>query len=492
MANDVTTTRPEYDKANAWRWPMVRDICAGSEAVKARGDAYLPRPNATDQSAENLARYTSYLARAVFYNATGRTRDGLIGAVYRLDPSLTVPTGMDYIKKDIDGAGNSIYQQSQAVLGDVLETGRAFLLTDYPSVSGSTSRLDQQSGGIRATVTSYPAESVINWRTERVGAEHLLSLVVLKEHHEEPDGYGMKCVDQYRVLSLGIPLEEADNPDAALRYHVEVIRQTADNKAWETVEDYWPTNSAGQPWDRITGTFVGAQNNDSSIDSAPLYDLAELNLGHYRNSADYEDAAFLCGQPQPWMSGLDEAWRDHMEEQGIYLGSRAPWLLPQNAACGVWQAQPNSMVKEAMDAKEAQMVALGARLIERGSANKTATQADAENAAEHSVLSLVAANVSEAYNVALGFMAQYNGTNGTIEFRLNQDFVEAALDAQMLTALVSAWQAGALAQPDLFALLRKFGLVKPEKTDQEILDELEAAPAGLNLDNANGNVATTG
>lgn len=82
---DVEFTRPDYDAALS-RWKLVRDVCRGSETIKREGDAYLPRPNPTDDSDDNKARFVSYLARAVFYNATGRTRNSLVGAVYRTCP----------------------------------------------------------------------------------------------------------------------------------------------------------------------------------------------------------------------------------------------------------------------------------------------------------------------------------------------------------------------------------------------------------------------
>ncbi|MGC1329211.1 MAG: hypothetical protein WA878_03355, partial [Pseudomonas sp.] len=87
---DVTFTRPEYDAAQ-YRWRLVRDVCKGSEIVKHHGDVYLPRPNPHDKSEENRARYESYKKRAVFYNATGRTKNSLVGAVFRSWPTLTVP-----------------------------------------------------------------------------------------------------------------------------------------------------------------------------------------------------------------------------------------------------------------------------------------------------------------------------------------------------------------------------------------------------------------
>ena len=48
------------------------------------------------------------------------------------------------------------------------------------------------------------AEDIINWRIEKVGANHVLSLVVLKECAQQvtEDGFGTQEVDQYRVLRL--------------------------------------------------------------------------------------------------------------------------------------------------------------------------------------------------------------------------------------------------------------------------------------------------
>ena len=323
---DVTFTRSEYTAAK-YRWRLVRDVCKGSETVKAAGDYYLPRPNASDKSQDNKDRYDAYKKRAVFYNATGRTKHSLVGAVFRTWPTLTVPGALDYVTKDIDGQGVSVYQQSQSVIGHLLEVGRHGLLVDYAAVeAGTVSKADEQAGRARANVASYPAESIINWKTRQVGGQHLLSLVVLREKVDvdTDDGFGSEQVVQYRVLRLDVS-----------GVYTQEVWEEGSSKTEMTIAPFTPLNGAGQPWRVIPFQFLGSENNDTSIDDSPLYDMAEVNIGHYRNSADYEEAAYLVGQPQPWMSGLDEQWRDHLEKAGIFLGSRAPWLLPVNGACGV-------------------------------------------------------------------------------------------------------------------------------------------------------------
>ncbi|EZI23921.1 DUF4055 domain-containing protein [Pseudomonas extremaustralis] len=470
---DVTFTRSEYTAAQ-YRWRLVRDVCKGSETVKVAGDYYLPRPNASDKSQDNKDRYDAYKKRAVFYNATGRTKHSLVGAVFRTWPTLTVPGALDYVATDIDGQGVSVYQQSQSVIGHLLEVGRHGLLVDYAAVEpGTVSRADEHAGRARANVASYPAESIINWKTRQVGGQHLLSLVVLREKVDvdTDDGFGSEQATQYRVLRLDVS-----------GVYTQEVWEEGSSKAEMTVAPFAPLNGSGQPWRIIPFQFLGSENNDTSIDDSPLYDMAEVNIGHYRNSADYEEAAYLVGQPQPWMSGLDEQWRDHLEKAGIFLGSRAPWLLPVNGACGVWQAQPNTVAKEAMDAKKQDMVSLGARLIERGSAVKTATQADNDSAAEHSVLSLVVSNVSEAYSQCLVWMAEFVNATGEVVYKLNQDFSQITLDATILSALFNAVQGGKLPEGDFWQYLRDRGVINPEKTDDEIRDELEAQSTGPALD----------
>ncbi|WP_312601073.1 DUF4055 domain-containing protein [Pseudomonas luteola] len=468
--SDVTYTRPELTAALS-RWRLVRDVCKGSEKIKGEKWHYLPRPNPEDKSEANRARYDSYLARAVFYNATGRTKNGLIGAVFTTWPTLKVPSLLQYVSEDIDGQGVSIYQQSQAVIGHLLETGRHGLLVDYPAIDGGASLADMQAGRIRATVTGYKAEDIINWRTRQVGGQHVLSLVVLKEKYEEDtaDGFGQEVKDQYRVLRL---TDEG-------RYAVEIWRNEG---GWNIFDAREPTDGRGAAWTEIPFTFLGSQSNDANLDDAPLYDMAELNIAHYRNSADYEDSAYLVGQPQVYMAGLDEVWVQLLEDKGIYFGSRAILPLPQGGSAGILQAQPNTLAKEAMDAKERQMIALGARLIEQGSGAKTATQEQNENAAEHSVLSLVVSNVSEAYSKVLEWMGLFMNATGKMEYTLNQNFVRVRIDANLLANLIKGVQAGLIPQSDFWRQLRDYQLIDPEKKDDAIRDELETTSPGPALD----------
>lgn len=465
---DVTTQRAEYTAALP-SWTLAEDAAAGEAAVKAAKDKYLPRPNPTDTSAQNEARYDQYLLRAVYYNATGRTLSGLIGIAFARWPEIDLPAGMEFAEKDIAGANLSLIQQAQAAVAQVLKTGRAGLLTDYPPTTGTVSRADQERGGVRPTITLYRAADIINWRTERKGGVTRLSMVVLVESFDEVIDFAISRETQYRVVKL----------EGGIVRH-EIYRATRGNDGkitWARIDEYEPRRGDGRPWTEIPFTFIGARNNDWEIDPAPLYDLATINLAHYRNSADYEDSAYFVGQPQYWVAGLDEAWRDDMYARGVYVGSRAILALPANGSAGILQAQPNTLAGEAMKDKEAQMAALGARLIVGSVGNKTARQQDSEDTVAHSVLSLVCDNVSAAYRQALTWFAAFNSTepaDGDIEFEIPTDFASREMDPAELTALLAAVQAGKMPESDLWTRLRNAGLIDSTKSDDDIREEIDS------------------
>lgn len=459
---DIAYSKIPTDAAE--RWQVVRAVIAGDQAMRKGG--FLPYLNAADVSAENKERNASYVERAVFYGATGRTLDGLIGIAFRKDPSHALPERLQYLLTDADGSRNSIYQQSQSVAANVLEVGRHGLMVDFDASLG------------RPVIKSYAAESIINWRYD--GGQ--LSLIVLLETVEEPDGYGAKEVTQYRELAM-----EGDvcvcrlwrvNGDGQAQAHQVPDANTAE------LTDQIVLRSQSKALDFIPFRFVGSRSNDAGIDAAPLYALAMLNVAHYRNSADYEDSVFFVGQAQPWIAGLTEDWRDHLESKKVaYIGSRAPFLLPQGGTFGFAQPAPNTLVKEAMDQKEQQMIALGARLLDQTTRTTTATESENDKEVSTSVLSMCIANVNEAYQTAIGWCAVLLGAPLTGEeqqssYKISQDYSRAKIDSQAIAALVAAWQAGAIAKPDLRAYLRSEGILAVERTDDDVDgDLLEEGPA---------------
>ena len=180
----------------------------------------------------------------------------------------------------------------------------------------------------------------------------------------------------------------------------------------------------------------------------------------------------MVGQPTPWGAGLTEDWVKEVWDGEIRLGSRAFVPLPVGGTCGLLQASPNTMPKEAMELKERQMVALGAKLVEQQQVQRTATEASAENIVENSVLSSVAKNVSAAYVQALTFAAEYANVSGEIEFELNTDFEIARMSAQDRQQLLSEWQGGGITWDEYRWNMKRSGIAYED--DKEAQAKIKA------------------
>lgn len=458
--SDVTYLK--YTTRHAHQWRKVRACCEGQEAIK-RLPGILLRLNPVDRSAENRLRNQQYLERAVFFNASGRTRDGLIGLAFAKDPQVNFGK-FEYLADNADGQGVSIYHAAQKGLAGVLETGRHGFLTDMVN--------DQPA------IIGYNAEDIINWRYESLNGKKRLIMLVLREYVEDQTNeWTNSCIEQYRVYRL--VNDEVYVSIYRDRYNGTKGRQNAEYAVIATPEISLPS-SAFPKLKEIPFAPVGAKSNSlADCDVAPLLGLADMNIAHFRNSADYEDSAFFCGQVQAWVSGLDIEWRDKLIDQGIYIGSRNVLLLPVNGQFGMSQATANTMSKEAMDDKAKLMVAIGARVVEQSEITKTATQAAGDLATGTSVLGLCAGNTSEALTRALQWAGLFDNAKAfaDAQFAITQKFDEQVIDPQKLTAMVEAWQAGAFPVTDLRTYMKKVGALSPERTDADMDAELEVEAA---------------
>lgn len=480
----VTQPNKAYQDCT-YKWKLVRHCCDGSEAVKnARrvdnssstvlgseaGTLYLPAPNAADNSNENRERYKAYLMRANYVNFTGHTKDALMGMVCRRDPIIEMPDAIDGIKYDANGEGESLYSLIKRSIDEVLKTGRQGVLVDYPTVEPGLTAA--QTENISPYFKCYCAESIINWKTKTVNGKSVICMVVLKEQVEVPlDEFSSDEQDQYRVLMLteeGYYVQRLYNQDG------ELLVDTDGNP------DIVPRRADGSLWTEIPFVFLGSVNNDPTPDKSPLYDMAEINISHYRNSADYEESCFLVGQPTPVVAGLTQSWVKDVLKDGLQIGSRGVIPLPQGGSATLLQANPNQMPSEGMEKKEAQMIKIGAKIITDQKGAETAEAAKIRFAGQNSKLGTIVGNVEEAYEKCLEWCVEFSGGTGEVSVELNKEFYEKTTDPQLLMAKIQLLDRGVIAVSDVRKHLRLSGDIDNEREDSDIDDEIaETDPIAL-------------
>lgn len=475
---NVAFIRPELKKLLP-QYELIRDCLEGETTIKAARTKYLPKPNAADTSDENKERYEAYLTRAVFYNVTRRTLAGLLGQVFMRDPTVKLPTQLAPVEADATGTGVSLVQSAQLSLGHTLAYARSGLFVDFTNTGGAGASAKQvETGEARPTIYAYSPLEIINWRVKEVGSKEVLCLVVLLEAYPvSDDGFEVKQAAQFRVLKL----------NEANRYVQEIWRDPqqpewqqgkypkGNFKKFQTIE---PTDEHGQLMTEIPFRFIGSQNNDINPDNPNMYDMASLNVAHYRNSADYEECCYVVGQATPVAIGLTQEWVDNVLKGSLNFGSRGGIPLPVGADAKLLQAEANSMIKEAMDDKVAQMRSLGAKLVEDRKVQRTATESKQDNAAEGSVLSSSAKNVTSAYQWALRLCAKLMGLGeAAIEFELNTDFDIASMTPEEVAKAIDAWQKGAITFTEMRHQLRRAGIATEDDAaaQKAIEDEQVAA-----------------
>ena len=456
----VETKHPQYE-LYAPVWTKTRDAVKGAVCVKDKKHTYLPVPDPQsndDRIGSETLRYRQYIKRAVFANFTGRTKNALVGAAFRKEMKYELPTALEYLIKDATGDGLGLEQLAKDELSNILETGRSFLLVDYPQVSGELSLEDINKLDLRASIIPYTAEQVVNWKTEAVAGRKLLTLVVLAEtYNYDDDEFGHESETQYRVLRLS---EEG--------YSQQLYR---DGQPYS--EESFPTKSDGSRWDIIPAIFVGSKNNDSTVDDAPLADIADVNIAHYRNSADYEESCFITGQPTLFITHSlnEEQWFDY-NPQGIKLGSRSGHVLGESGSATLLQANPNNLVLEAMKAKEAQMVAIGARIVTDRGGNETAEGARIRFASENSVLGDIVGNLSAGLRQCIEWCGVFMGSPEDFSLDINREFYDKSVDPQLIMSMVQLMDRQIISDQDIFDRLRAAGIIEGSRTLEDVREEL--------------------
>lgn len=447
MRGNVAFVRPDVLNLRK-QWMEIEDCINGAIAVKYKTVEYLPMPNPSDQSEANKERYQDYLKRAVFYNVTRRTLTGLVGLVFQREPITELPTQLEGLIDNADGGGVNLTQIAKDCCFKGLAYGRTAILVDFPRADAPVSIAEAKKRGIQPSFVVYHPKNIINWRTFVDGGKKKLRLVVLAETEivENPqDEFDMTTDIQYRVLRL---------TDGV--YTQQLYR----NNGTEPGEVFTPLDANGNPFDEIPFFPIGSETNTLDDVAPPAYDLATVNLAHYRNSADYEESCYIVGQPTLTIAGLTEQWvKSIFNNDPVEMGSRSAIALPEGAKAEILQAQPNSIVKEAMTAKEDQMVALGARLVQPKEGQRTATEARYDQANSDSVLATTAKNVGDGIKTALVFASKFMGADGSkLDFKLNTEFDLVNMSPEDISSLISSWTSNAIATSEMRERLKRGGI----------------------------------
>lgn len=445
--------------AHELSWKQCRDTIDGEEAVKKAGPQYLPALAGGD--------YTAYKQRALFFGATSRTVQGLQGAVFRKDYTLEYPESKRELLDDVTEEASNIDVLLRNTVREVLEVGRTGLLVD---VSNDDNGVESY-----AYVAQYKAENILNWRSERINGSMTLVMVALLESYDDPeapdhDAYNPAEKFQVRMLTL-IPTAQAtgNDGDEGMVYKQEVYRKVGERDDWSVITELTvvPENK-GIPLDHIPFKFINSDNDETAISKPPLLDMVNVNLSHYRTSADLEHGAHFTALPTAVLTGFDPKTK-------YSIGSGAAWVTsnPQAGATYLeYTGQGLGALRDLKKDKEQMMAVLGARFLEESKrVGEAAETLRIRASADAGTLESMVGTIDEALTTVLQWHAAWSditeGGVNKIKLTLNKDFVSARLQAPEIVALMKARQAGELSQDSFLHNLKEGEILPDGRTIEE-------------------------
>ena len=470
----VNSTHADYLE-NLEAWQRIRDVLAGDRALKRAGEKYVAR---LDSQSDD--EFRAYVERGSFYNATSRTVSGFVGMIFRRDPVLQIPDkslavqpALKTIFNDVDLLGTTLDSFAKNVITDVVSLGRVGTLVDWNGESEN-----------RAYLSSYAAESILNWRETRIGGQLKLSLVVLSEcapgQPKDGDPFVVVDVPQIRVLKLVPSTGEASDTYQVELWQLAPGKGRKKEQEWMLVRTITPLR-LGQPLAAIPFVFHGPAHSRPEVSKSPIEDLVAANLDHYRLNTDFRHGVHFTALPTAFVTGFDK-------NAQLRIGSTTAWVtdtLGATASFLEFKGDGLSTFERALDRAERLLAVLGSRLLEsQKRVSESAEALSIRQAGESSIIAGISASVTASLNEVLRWVYWWHSTEAApgavtaehFSYQLNSDFEVTMMSATEIAALVSAWQSGAISRDTLLHNFRTGEILPPARTNEQEVELINNEP----------------
>jgi len=466
-------------------WSKCREAVDGGVRVKAQGEKYLPRLNSTQSDKD----YQDYVDRAFWYGATGKSVNAFYGMIFRKDPVIDTDSDVDGQKErarraleNVTTDGKNHVDLIRSAVMEVMVVNRVGILEDFPPMVDEEgfyierTQLEAEQEGAQSSTSLYKAEDIINWKVEGVNGRRVPVFFVLREVMDEENPVNPlnpQAVDVYRILFLerqedgsieykqAVLKGERENDNKTHYYVNQVITPIMNNEVMRTIP-FWILDENGVDYD--------------NVQTPVIYDLVELNLAHYRNSADYERELHKVSIKTAVFPGWNSEEFGDPEIGGAISAppDQTPFILESNGT---------SPLKEEMLEKEKRMASLGAEMMaQRGRYVQSAETAQIMSRGESSIIASLAQMVGCVFSEVFTFKGEWSGfisEEDIVSVSLNTDFDESHYDPQDLKTLFELLQAGGISFDVFFYAMKKLELYPPNWTKEHEIEAIQQTEEDL-------------
>ena len=457
MSSDPSAKLPAVDRMQGY-WDIVDPLMGGTQAMRAAGTKLLPQ-----YPAEADDTYKDRLALSTLLPAYAETVSSSTSRVFAepLQLGEDIPEPIKLLSADIDLGGNDLNSWSVEWFREALAKGLCHAMIEHqPTRDAEGNKLyktvaEEQAAGVRPYAVIIKPGQVLGWRLD--GGR--LAQVRYMESVEVADGdFGVKCVDQVRVLEPGV---------------WKTYRKPDGGGAWELF-DQGSTSLKYIPW----VTFYTGRTGPMTA-KPPLLELAHLNVKHWQSQSDQDNLLHVARVPllfvftdnEEFQLTISSASATRMPKDG-----NAKYVEHTGAAITAGRDSLNDLVDD--------MRMAGAKLLQKDKqAVKTAAQANEEAAQELSPLARLAGQFADCIAQLLQILADYGelGDGGHVEMRGNfdSDFAPEV----SLPNLISMANSGKLSDETLYSEMQRRGVISDELDWSKEFARIQTQPSkGVSLD----------
>lgn len=408
---------------------------------------------------QNTLRVQSYWSRGRWFPATGRTHETLGGMIWSKEPEQEIQPKLEYLIDNADGTGCGLREVAQKTTDEVIAVARYGILVDMPAAPTDDdgnrvqlTRAQNESGDFLPKWIQYKAEQIIYFRSS-----------------------GKSCaIDEVRLTEVrSVKKNEFDYEDKVYIRRLVIENGVYHNQLWsdkdEMISDAIPVAN-GSELNEIPFQFFGADDNSPEYSKLPLYDLANVNLGHFVLDCDNRDNLHFHGQG---MTNIFVQNGDDFAEanpNGLDVGAKGKNQFGENDRVEIIQIEATGAIPSEMLRDEDRMVMSGAQLVTDNNANETLGAKRIDANASMSALKRISYNITDGFKQLFVWTAQFLGEESESTYKLNSDFITDDLTPEMINAHMALVQGNILPAVTLNEVARKAELT--DLDDQEIADAL--------------------
>jgi hypothetical protein len=437
--------------------PMLEALMKGTRAMRGAAEQMLPKwPN------EEPTSYAARKSTATLFPAYRRTVSVMSGKPFSKEAVLSddTPEQIKLWAEDIDREGVSLHVFAQEMFGEGFY-GLAGILVEAPKPPEPTGAVvtvaDEKAAGIRPYFVRVMHGQILGWRVSTINGARILTQLRLSECAKVEDGeFGEKTVDRVRVLEPG-----------SWRLFEESETAGADGKKQWTEIDKGSTGLAYIPFVPIYGHRKGFM-----CGSAPLLDLAYLNVKHWQSQSDQDTILHVARVPILAMTCGDDA-------PALTVGASSAVKLPIGGTLEFVEhtGQAIKAGADSLSDLEQQMIQAGAELLVKKPGDRSATEAAGDLEANKCDLQRMVEGFEAALDAALQMLAEYAklGTGGKIT--LFKDFGAANLTDASAQLIATLEGQGIITKETAIKELQRRGALSPDlDPDEEVQAVADQAP----------------